>query len=329
MAHPLLRALVGPWEWRPEVLVVLIPLATIYFVGWTRLRRRGATRLASVWRLASYVAGMLLLSVSLMSPVDSLGGQLFFMHMTQHLLSIMLAAPLIWLGNPFPIGVWGLPMRARRALTNVFADSSPVRPVLAAATQPFVAWMLFIFIYIGWHDPGAYNLALTNRRVHDIQHMTFFVAAMLFWWHIVGAAPRLHKSVSAWVAIFMLMAAIPFDAITGFVIANSDSVIYTYYESVPRIWGFSVLQDQEVGGVIMWIPGSQMLFMAAGIVLGMMFRRDRKRRSEADLPDLPVSGALAVADEALIAPGLEQRLRHEQRAERAAQRTHGAKSAPF
>ncbi len=323
MDHPLLRALLGPWEWRPEVLVVLIPLATIYLVGWVRLRRRDATRLATKWRLAAYVAGMLLLSISLMSPVDILGGQLFFMHMTQHMLSIMLAAPLIWLGSPFPIGVWGLPMAARRFLIGIFADSSPVRPWIAAATQPFVAWILFIFIYIGWHDSGAYNLALVSPSVHDVQHITFFGAAMLFWWHIVGAAPRLHKSLSAWVAIFMLMAAIPFNAIAGFAIANSDSVIYTYYESVPRIWGFSVLQDQAIGGVIMWIPGSQMLFMAAAAVLGVMFWRERKKRLAGDLPDTPPSGALDVPDAALIAPGLEQRMRHDQWREMAAQRTHG------
>jgi cytochrome c oxidase assembly factor CtaG len=321
MDHPLLRALLGPWEWRPAVLLVLLPLIAIYLVGWARLRRRGATRLASKWRLAAYLGGMLLLSVSLMSPVDILGGQLFFMHMTQHLLSIMLAAPLIWLGSPFPIGVWGLPIQARRFLIAVFADSSPVRPYIALATQPFVAWMLFVFIYIGWHDAGAYNLALVSGRVHDVQHITFFGAAMLFWWHIVGAAPRLHKSLSAWVAIFMLMATIPFNAITGFVIANSESVIYTYYESVPRIWGFSVLQDQSIGGVIMWIPGSQMFFMAAGVVLGVMFWRDRRKRLAAELPDIPPSGALDVADEALIAPGLEQRLRHEQWRDMAAQRT--------
>ncbi len=324
MDHPLWRALVGPWEWRPEVLVVLVPLAIIYVVGWVRLRRLGATKVASKWRFAAYAAGMLTLATSLMSPIDILGGQLFFMHMIQHKLSIMVAAPLIWLGNPFPIGAWGLPRQGRHALTRVFADSSPIRPALAAVTQPFVAWLLFIVVYIGWHDPGAYNLALTHRRVHDLQHITFFLTAMLFWWHVVGAAPRLHKRISPWIAIFMLLAAIPFNAITGFAIANNDSVIYTYYASVPRIWGFSLMDDQMIGGVIMWIPGSEMLFQAAGVVLAVMFWRDRQRRLKAAEPTTPVSGALTISDEALIAPGLEQRLRHDQWRDMAAQRTHGA-----
>lgn len=304
--NPLVRALLGPWEMRPGVLLTLVPLALLYVIGWVRLRRRGARKLANGWRLASYLSGMGTLAAALLSPIDQLGGQLFFMHMLQHKLSIMVAAPLIWLGNPFPIGVWGLPAAGRRAVGAIFNQESPVRPYLEMVTQPFVAWIAFVFIYIGWHDPGAYNAALRNGLVHDIQHITFFISAMLFWWHVIGAAPRLHKSLSPWVAIAMLIGAIPFNAITGFVIANSDSVIYTYYESVPRIWGFSVLEDQSVGGVIMWIPGSEMLFQAAGAVLAVMFVRDRRRNKARGLPTEPVSGAL-LADEALIAPGLEHR----------------------
>lgn len=304
--NPLVQALLGPWELRPGVLLTLVPLTALYLIGWVRLRRRGARKLASGWRLAAYLAGMGTLAMALMSPVDQLGGQLFFMHMIQHKLSIMVAAPLIWLGNPFPIGVWGLPGAGRRAVGAVLNQESPVRSALAAVTQPFVAWIAFVFVYIGWHDPGAYNAALRNGFVHDVQHITFFITAMLFWWHVIGAAPRLHKSVSPWVAIAMLIGVIPFNAIAGFVIANNDAVIYTYYESVPRIWGFSVLEDQAVGGVIMWIPGSEMFFQAAGAVLAMMFIRDKRMRKRRGLATAPVSGAI-LPDEALIAPGLEHR----------------------
>ncbi|MGL4650871.1 MAG: cytochrome c oxidase assembly protein, partial [Caldilineaceae bacterium] len=141
--NPIWRALLGPWEWRLEVLVVLLPLTVIYLVGWARIRRvrgaRGAdSRLATGWRLAAYLAGMATLMISLMSPIDTLGGQLFFMHMIQHKLSIMVAAPLLWLGNPFPIGLWGLPAPVRRGFSHVLSDASPVRPLLETVTQPFV-----------------------------------------------------------------------------------------------------------------------------------------------------------------------------------------------
>lgn len=316
--NPIWRALLGPWEWRPEVLAVLLPLMTSYMVGWVRIRRlRGArgvdSRLATGWRLAAYLAGMGTLFLSLMSPIDILGGQLFFMHIIQHKLSMMVAAPLIWLGNPFPIGLWGLPAPLRRGFTYVLSDASPLRPLLQGATQPFVIWLTFIIIYVGWHDPGAYNLALRVPWVHDLQHMTFFVTSLLYWWHVVGAAPRLHKSLSPWVAIAMLIGAIPFNAITGFAIANASDVVYTYYETVPRIWGFSVMEDQAVGGVIMWVPGSEMLFQAAGVVLAAMFIRERRKARAA----ASRAGKLVAADgppvvdqlpdRAFIAPGLEHR----------------------
>lgn len=306
--NPLVRALLGPWEWRPEVLATLLPLTVLYVVGWLRLRRRRvlrgrdpASRLASRWRLAAYLAGMGTLVLALLSPIDALGGQLFFMHMIQHKIEVMVSAPLIWLGNPFVVGLWGLPRGARLAVGALFTDESRVREWLTSATNPFFVWLLFVVVYVGWHDPAAYGRALRTGWVHDIQHISFFVVAMLFWWHVIGAAPRLHRY-SPWVAIAMLIGAIPFNAITGFVIANSESVIYTYYESIPRIWGFSVLDDQAIAGVIMWVPGSEMLFQAAGAVLAWMFIVDKRKHR------LPVvSGALDVSDEALIAPGLEHR----------------------
>jgi putative membrane protein len=292
--HPLVRALFGPWEFRPEVLVVMVPLTIIYLVGWVRLRRQGKRKIANRWRLASYVTGMGTLAISLMSPIDILGGQLFFMHMIQHKIAVMI-------GAPFPIGLWGLPRGLRKSMTHVFSDASSIRPLLETITQPFVIWGTFVVVYIGWHDPNLYNLALRIGWVHDIQHITFFTTALAFWWLTLGGAPKLHAGMSPWIPIVMLLGVIPFNAITGFVIANSESIVYSYYESVPRIWGVSLLDDQATGGVIMWVPGSEMFFQAAGALLALMFIRDRKKNQQA------VPLADEIDDAALIAPGLEHR----------------------
>lgn len=299
--HPLVQALFGPWEYRPEVLITLVPLTVIYMIGWVRLRRMGARKLANKWRLASYLTGMGSLALALMSPIDYLGGQLFFMHMIQHKIAVMIAAPLILLGAPFPIGLWGVPRSVRKSMTHIFSEASPIRGLLETITQPFIIWIVFIVVYIGWHDPNLYNLALTYGWVHDLQHITFFVTAMLLWWSVLGAAPKLHAGQSPWVAIAMLLTIIPFNAIAGFVIANSETVIYTYYENVPRIWGISLLDDQATAGVIMWVPGSEMFFQAAGALLALMFIKDRKRN------ELPVRTVDEIPDEAQIAPGLEHR----------------------
>src|SRR5690554_2003244 len=104
--HPLTRALLSNWELRPEILAVIVPLGLLYFLGWQRLRRQSAHhRLATGLRLASYLSGLGIIAIALMSPIDRLGGQLFFMHMIQHLLFMMFAAPLLWLAQPFPIAL--------------------------------------------------------------------------------------------------------------------------------------------------------------------------------------------------------------------------------
>ena len=214
-----------------------------------------------------------------MSPIDMLGGQLLIMHMVQHKILVMLAAPLLWLGNPFPIMLWALPIPARHSLTTLLVRDSVFRRVLTAATQPIICWLVFVFTYIGWHDPGLYNLALRVPWVHDIEHVTFLGTAMLFWWPVVNGAPHLHKALPYWVRIIYLIAFVPPNAIAGFAIANAPDVIYTYYASVPHIWGFSVLEDQAWGGAIMWIWSSEMMIQAAIIMLGVSFYREKRQKT--------------------------------------------------
>ncbi len=298
--HPLVRALLSGWEWRPEVLTVLVSLGILYMTGWRRLRRqRPGSRLASVPRLAAYLGGLFALALSLLSPIDRLGGQLFYMHMIQHMLSIMVAAPLLWLGMPFPVALWGLPAHLRRSIARFFVRDSAFRQGLRKVTRPAIAWLAFITIYVGWHDANLYNLALERDWVHDLEHITFFGAALLYWWHVVGAGPRIHGRFPAWARIGYLIGTVPPNMLLGVIIAYSDTVIYTYYLSVPRIWGITALQDQMIGGVIMWIPGSMMFIVAALIVLA--------RALDAD--DSQPNSRVDWDDEAhMVAPGLEHRV---------------------
>lgn len=299
--HPLARALLSTWEWRLEILVVLVPLGIMYTLGWRRLRQQSSYRKLATWpRLAAYLGGLLMLAISLLSPIDRLGSQLFFMHMLQHMISIMFAAPLLWLGEPFPIMLWAMPVGLRRWVAGLFARRSPFRRAFAAATRPGITWLIFITVYLGWHDANAYNAALYHRWVHDVQHITFFLAAMLYWWPVVGAAPHIHGRFPGWARMAYLLATVPPNMLVGLSIAFASHVIYTYYLSVPRIWGFTALQDQMISGAIMWIPGSMMFIMVALLILALLFR-------EKDQP-LPGAPADWDSDEAMIAPGLEHRV---------------------
>ncbi|MCC6455099.1 MAG: cytochrome c oxidase assembly protein [Caldilineaceae bacterium] len=299
--HPLTRALLSSWEWRPEVLAVIVPMGVLYVVGWLRLRRQSSYhKLANRWRLASYLSGLGMIAISLMSPIDRLGGQLFFMHMIQHMLFMMFGAPLLWFGEPFPIALWGLPQKARHHIGGLFTRDSAFRRGLAFCTSPGATWLIFITIYLGWHDSSAYNAALYHDWVHDIQHITFFLASLLYWWPIIGAAPHIHPHFPGWAKLPYLIGTIPPNMFIGVAIAFSTEVRYTYYESVPRFWGFTVMQDQQIAGAIMWIPGSMMFLMAALVVLAGLFGKEKT-------PPGPVSSDWD-ADEAMIAPGLEDRV---------------------
>lgn len=297
---PIMQALFSPWEWRLEILVILATFAALYTLGWRRLRAfgRGQAGLATVPRLLSYWLGLLVLMTSLMSPIDYLGGQLFFMHMIQHLLSMMIAAPLLLLADPFPFLLWGMPKPARQAVGRLFRRDARFRRGLRAATRPAVAWLAFLTVYLGWHEPALYNLALRRGWVHDVQHVTFFLAAMLFWWHAIGAAPHIHGRFPVWARMGYLIGAIPPNMMISVAIAFSSTVLYAYYESIPQIWGVTTLQDQMIAGVIMWIPGSMMMLLAALIVLARYGLTEKPNRSVVSSPKARAIGAERSASQA-------------------------------
>jgi cytochrome c oxidase assembly factor CtaG len=231
-----------------------------------------------------------------MSPIDVLGGQLFFMHMVQHLLLVMIVPPLLLLANPLPFFLWGLPAWARHKAGGLLSRRSAFRRGLYALTAPGLVWMAFIAFFLGWHDPSAYNAALRSDVIHDLEHLTFFGTAMLFWWLIIGAGPHL-RSHSRGVRLALLLATVPVNMAAGVVIAFSNQPIYTYYTTVPRLWGMTVMLDQMIGGVIMWIPGSMMFILAALIIVSRMIQTETAKE--------PLPESEWATDEAMLAPGLK------------------------
>lgn len=302
---PILQAALTSWDWRPEVFVTLLFLGILFVVGWSRLRSisgspRNWRALGARWRPMSYIAGLLVIGFALMSPLDVLVQQLFFMHMIQHLLLIMIAPVLLLLPNPMPYLLWGLPQRGRlaagRALNNVIHKQSAVGQFLRKVTGPAAVWFIMILFIVGWHDPAMYNAALRSEFVHDLEHLTMFVAGMLFWWTVTGAGPRLHKNLSRPAKIAFVIAAIPPNMALGAALAFSQQPIYSYYSDMPRLWGISVLDDQRLSGIIMWIPGSMMYFMAALALIFMILSGEGRKPAPADKPWM--------TEENLVAPGM-------------------------
>jgi len=301
---PLLRATLTSWDWRVEVISVLALAGTIYLLGWWRVRQRTISkqvhsrwRAKAIWRPVAYVGGLLILGIALMSPIDVLAAQLFTFHMIQHVLLVMVVPPLLLLANPLPFSIWGLPKSLRSPAGSLLKRDSLVRHGLQKITGAGLVWMAFVIVYWGWHDPNAYDLALRNSFVHDLEHITFFVVSVLFWWHVTGAGPKIHRPMSQGVRFAFLLSAIPITMLAGLAITFSTEPIYKYYEAMPRLWGLSVMDDQRIAGVIMWVVGSMMYMVAALIIAARWLQKEEAK------PSLPRS-AWATKD-ALATPGIE------------------------
>jgi cytochrome c oxidase assembly factor CtaG len=295
---PTLSVLLLSWAWRPEIILTLGLAAGLQLAGRWRLKRRGSSQLVKPWRGVSYLVGLAVLGIALMSPIDVLSGQFFFMHMVQHLLLVMIAPPLLLLGDPMPTMMWGLPSSLRLEMGRWLRPESPFRQAVRALTTPGLVWLYFVAVLVGWHDPRLYNLTLESELVHDLEHLTFFGTAMLFWWHVIGSAPRIHRRLSKGVRIGYALSVVPPTALTGIAIAFASKPIYEYYTTVPRLGKMTVLQDQMLGGVIMWIPGSMMYIVAALILIAHVVRAEENKEH--------LSESERAATDTLRTPGFEQ-----------------------
>ncbi|MBM1170018.1 cytochrome c oxidase assembly protein [Microvirga arabica] len=247
------------WSAEPWVLVSL-PLAfVLYGVGVRNLwRHAGLGRGISIARVASYAGGGAILIVALVSPLDSLSGTLLAAHMVQHVLLIGVAPPLLLAGLPGGALPWFLPKTTRRALgrssgVRVFAEWTAflIRPLPACALHGAALWL--------WHAPAPFEAALRNEAVHAFEHVTFFATAMLFW-HSLAASLRSTATVPAGIAAGFLT--LVYGGFLGALITFSPTLLYPWYQRGPEQWGLDPLADQQLAGLIMWVPASFIYLLA-------------------------------------------------------------------
>jgi cytochrome c oxidase assembly factor CtaG len=260
----------GRWAWRPEVLLPLALLAVLYARGGARLYAAGPGRHgAAAARGLAYLGGLVSLVLALCSPVEYLAELSFTAHMVQHQLLTMVAAPLLLLGDPFPRLVWGLPAALRRPLVAPLVPRGPLRRALRALTWMPAAGAIYTVTLWAWHHPVAYEAALRVPLLHDVEHLMFFGAAVLFWWPVINPAPRLRRLTGGAMygaRIGYVILATAQNTLLGAVLGLSERVLYPTYAAAPRLvadWG--PVDDQAFGGGVMW-SGSHM-FLAAVLVL--------------------------------------------------------------
>ena len=267
----LLLRVAGAWDPRPVVLLLVATLGALYVRGWWRLCRTPRTRgAAPSWRLVSYLLGLAAVVLALCSPLEILAELSFTAHMVQHQLLMMTAPPLLLLGAPFPLILWALPPRLRRRVGGLVSRPGPVRRVLRTLTWMPVAGTLFTVALWGWHHPRAYEAALRFPLLHDLEHLTFFGTAVLFWWPVINPAPRFHHLTSGVMygaRIGYLVLATAQNTLLGAVFGMAERVFYASYAAAPPLLvDWSPLDDQSFGGGVMW-SGSHMFLLAILILL--------------------------------------------------------------
>ncbi|HUY89981.1 MAG TPA: cytochrome c oxidase assembly protein [Pirellulales bacterium] len=264
------EAFLRSWPSEPWLVAALVATAAVYLRGWLALRGREPER----WhagRLAAFLGGLASIFLALASPIEPFAGLLLQVHMLQHLLLMMVAPPLLWLGAPlFPL-LRGLPHSIRREWAAPVLRAAWLRRWFARLTHPCVAIWPFVAATWGWHAPAAYEAALARSAWHYLEHFCFLATALLFWYPVVRPYPSRPRW-SRWLLFPYLIAADLQNTVLSALLAFSGQVWYPHYEQVPRVTDTSALADQAAAGALMWVPGSLVyLGPLFAIAVGQLF----------------------------------------------------------
>lgn len=261
----IVSAALTSWTLDPRIISALLLVALIYVQGWIRGRRLVRTEQDST-QLTAFLAGLLVLFLATESPLDAFDSLFLAVHMTQHLLLMMVAPPLLLLGNPMLPLLRGLPKAFVKQGLGPFLTWRLLRRFLRWLTSPAIAWLVFAVSTIGWHLPQFYELALRSPFWHGAQHACFFWTGILFWWHVIEPAPG-RSQWPRWTAIpYLLFADVVNTALSAFFVF-SGTLLYPTYQAVQGSRS-SALEDQTLAGLLMWVPGS-LIYLVPAVVIGV------------------------------------------------------------
>jgi putative membrane protein len=250
----------GVWDWSFDPpLVLVIDLAIFYWVGNRRtvtpLRKRTAQR----WRGGCFYASLAVLAIALASPIERLSAQLFWVHMIQHVLLIVVAAPLFVLAAPW-IRMWRcLPLDTRRWLARGLSHgerTAPLRAVSRTLGRPVASFVAFSVVLLAWHVPVLFDATLKSTTLHAFEHTLFFCTALLFWKQVIPSPPLRTRLLAAQRVVFLIGGMIVSWAL-AVVLALAPHPLYSYYAHLAsRPGGISAMADQQLAAGVMWVPGS-------------------------------------------------------------------------
>ena len=264
--------LAGSWTFEPPLLATLALTAFLYGRGRGRLDRR-IPRTRERRRAVAFYGGLVVLAAALMSPLDALAHALFSGHMVQHLLLMLVAAPLLVYSRPTAALVAGLPAGARDLVRQSGLRGpnarSGVRGTAHALANPVVVWIVGALALWAWHMPTLYEAALAHEPVHVLEHASFLGAAVLFWSVVFASGTR--RGAPRPVAIVLVFASGVQGAALGAVLLFASTPLYPGHETGARVWDVSPLADQQLAGALMWSPPAFLYIVVMGWLLVRWF----------------------------------------------------------
>jgi cytochrome c oxidase assembly factor CtaG len=268
----------GPqWTFDPWVWVPLGIAALVYTAGFDVLwRRSGCIKRGRLRQAAFYAAGWLTLTAALLSPLHWLGERLFTAHMIEHEIVMTVSAPLLVLARPSGVFLWGLP-RGIRGFFILGARASILRAWWRAITRPMIATILHGVAIWLWHVPILFDMAVVNVTIHRLQHLSFFATAVLFWWSLLWRANPI-------VATSELFITMIHTGILGALMTLAPRVLYLEQTSRAQNWGFTPLEDQQLAGLVMWIPVGTVYAGAAITFIAFWIRNSGRMGRSGDAP---------------------------------------------
>jgi putative membrane protein len=232
----------------------VIGLAALQALWMLRARAHASpNERATALQAVCFSSGLIVMFLALNGPLHDISDfYLFSGHMVQHLILTIVVPPLLLLGTP------GWMLRPLLRITWVNAVAKRITTAAAAFT-------IFNLVLAGWHLPPMYNAAMYYHEVHILQHLMFLVAAVLMWWPMLSPLPELPRLSYPGQMLYSFVMTLPMTVISVFIV-YADHVLYPAYASSPRLWGLSPLEDQRLGGLIMWIPGGLFFYLLTSLI---------------------------------------------------------------
>jgi putative membrane protein len=270
-----------PWQWDvdPFVSGLLLVVAAAYVAGSSRqwMERRQPRSAAA--RAAAFGAGMLVLVMTLLSPLDAWGDELFAAHMAQHLMLMMVAPPLLLLGRPFIVALWALPAAGRRTVGAWWLRSRRLRSAIDVLLAPLTAWLTASAALWFWHLPQPYGLAFRIPAVHAAEHLSFFLTSILFWRAVIDGPRTGRLSIGA-TMIFVVTFAME-NAMLAALLIFAPKVLYSVHRSAPAWSGLTPLEDQQLAGVLMWAVTGAVDLLALCLLFVALLASAQRRSARA------------------------------------------------